>query len=159
MTNDFAEAILAYEAEIVRVTAALDAARAELALERDVAAQLRKDVESLATADVALRRKIADLRSIANVNGDWTLKVSEFVATINTTSALLVEAQRERDEARADLRNLRHDICLLIPVALSRELPVTADVLSNLKTRLDDLLSPLSYPGRAPVLDQDGTGR
>lgn len=63
------------------------------------AAQLRQDVEALAAADVELRRKIADLRHIANVNGDWTVKVSELVAALNTASALLVEAQAERDGA------------------------------------------------------------
>lgn len=77
----------------------LGEARRERDEARAVAAQLRQDVEALAAADVELRRKIADLRHIANVNGDWTVKVSELVAALNTASALLVEAQAERDGA------------------------------------------------------------
>ena len=46
------------------------------------------------------RRTIGDLRTIANVNGDWNLKVAEL--------------RRERDEARAELATVRNDLALLV---------------------------------------------
>lgn len=71
-----------WQAALERTERQRDDARALLSAERDVTAQLRMDVTALATANVELRRKIADLRHIANVNGDWTLRVSELEAAL-----------------------------------------------------------------------------